>query len=115
MISINNKPTTTKHADDTITAYAYNGTERLIVHRGKILKVRDLTITFDLKQAKEHKGYRIASGEDINWWACVCNDMPKDKYVICSDGVYIWKEEREWDSEGFYICSMEYIKVLSPL
>lgn len=54
---------------------------------------------------------RLATGEDINWWACVSDEIPREKFVICQDGVYIWKEIREWDGEDFDVVDMRFEKI----
>ncbi|WP_434751375.1 hypothetical protein [Paenibacillus amylolyticus] len=54
---------------------------------------------------------RLATGKDINWWAEVSDEIPKDKYVICQDGIYIWKELREWDGEDFDVVDMRFEKI----
>lgn len=95
-----------------VIAYAYDGEERILIHRGKEVRAKSLTITFEQTEHNPGGRYRLASGEEINWWSNICDDVPTDKMVICSDGMYMWKVEGAWDSEeGYDITGMGYVKV----
>ena len=93
------------------TAYAFEGSVKEIFHRGRWIKTKKLTITLDEQEAQQHKDYHLALGDEINWWACISDDLPKDKMIKCSDGIYIWKETWNWDRTGSDITSCGYIKI----
>ncbi|WDQ30453.1 hypothetical protein PTQ21_18620 [Paenibacillus marchantiae] len=97
--------------NNSISAYAYGGSTRSIQQCKKTMVARELIITFDSGEAMLQEDVRLATGEDINWWAEVSDEIPKDKYVICQDGIYIWKEIREWDGEDFDVVDMRFEKI----
>lgn len=97
---------------NSISAYAYyEPQKRSIVKSTGAFEGRSLVITFEESEALQQEDVKLATGEDINWWACVCDEIPKDKYVICQDGIYIWKEIREWDGEDFDVVDMRFEKI----
>ncbi|WP_339838606.1 hypothetical protein [Paenibacillus sp. FSL R7-0272] len=97
--------------NNSVSAYAYEGSTRSIQQLKKTLVARELIITFDNGEAMLQEDVRLATGEDINWWACVSDEIPREKFVICQDGVYIWKEIREWDGEDFEVVDMRFEKI----
>lgn len=110
--SLINQNCSTINSNKSILAYAYYGSTRSIQKGEKTIIARELIVTFDNEVALLQEEARLATGEDINWWACVSNEIPRDKFVICQDGVYIWKEIREWGGgEDFDVVDMKFVKI----
>lgn len=110
-----NKPLITQQkltltSENSIFAYAYYEDQKSLIQKSTgYFEGRSLIVTFDEKEAKLHEDFALATGDDINWWACLCDELPMDKYVVCSDGIYIWKEVREWDGNGeFDVVDMRF-------
>ncbi|PWW02510.1 hypothetical protein DFQ01_109135 [Paenibacillus cellulosilyticus] len=96
--------------EQMISAYAHEGLDRILKHNNVVIRARSLTLTFEQTEPTLD-GYRLASGEELNWWACVSNEIPKDKCVLCSDGIFIWRVVGECSSEGYSISGIGYVKI----
>lgn len=112
--SLINQNNSVLNSNNTILAYACYGPIRSIQQDEYTIAARELIVNFDKdnEDAQLQEDVRLATSEDINWWACVSDEIPKDKYVICQDGVYIWKEIHEWnEDEDFDVVDMRFEKV----
>lgn len=106
----------TLNSDNSISAYVhYEPQKRSIQKSTGMFEGSSLIITFNESEVVQREDVRLATGEDINWWACVSDEIPREKFVICQDGVYIWKEIREWDGEDFEVVDMKFELVSSNL
>ncbi|WP_139996292.1 hypothetical protein [Paenibacillus paridis] len=82
-----------------ITAYAVDGTFDESISKGQIVPRSRLTITFDKQEAKQLGEYRLATGAELNWWGCICEDIPYDVLISCEDGMYFYLETWTYDEE----------------
>lgn len=104
--------TITLNSGNSISAYVYYETQNDSIHMSSgTFEGRSFVITFDESDILQQEDVRLATGEEINWWACVCDEIPRDKFVICQDGAYIWKEIREWDGEDFDVVDLGFEKM----
>ncbi|MEK4453431.1 hypothetical protein [Paenibacillus sp. FSL L8-0506] len=86
------------------TAYAYEGSVKLIFHNGAWSKTKNLTITFDKQEAQQHENYRLANSDELLWWSCV-DEVEIPNIVECSNGLFQWIEP------GFDIVESGLIKL----
>ncbi|MFD7523852.1 hypothetical protein [Paenibacillus chitinolyticus] len=95
----------------TRKAFAIRSDEHQIFRKGEWIKVRQLRISFDEINVNENLEYRLATGEELNWWACVTDNIHKYEIIECSDGLYKWEEISSFDDTEFsdYICRYEKI------
>lgn len=73
------------------SAYAYEGSATSIVVKGEITKGRSLTITFDKQEAQANLTFRLATSDELLWWAGASGCYIPE-YINLSDGLFKWIE-----------------------
>jgi hypothetical protein len=95
---------------NTLRAFAYEGAVIDIMSNGTMVKGSSLTLTFDEQEVTDE--HRLATGDELNWWACTNEDVPKEQLIECSDGLYMWLEigTYDWDF-GYDGFSAKFMKL----
>lgn len=71
--------------------YACEGQIKTKLHNGNWIKTKNLTLIFDQNGEFENEGYKLASSDEVLWYAGASGcEIPE--FIVCDDGVFNWIE-----------------------
>lgn len=81
-------------------------------YKTKMIKSRTYTLVFDQAEAQRMGKYRLATGDDLNDWVAVSRDIPRDRVVVCEDGLYFFLETFTYERDlGICNFTSSFVKI----